>query len=141
MASHNVHIIYIFIVQAPSILWKLEGGDGIEEVFFGSSKNGRGMKHGDKSRFLGPSYSIFYQKSNSEWFLNSFRHFLWIRTLVDDLKTFWMDGWLFCKKTSEMHFRPIFRRPPIRSMQSFFQLYCPYFQRALDGGHSNQVLS
>lgn len=52
-----MHIIYIFIVQAPSILWKLEGGDGIEEVFFGSSKNGRGMKHGDKSRFLGPSYS------------------------------------------------------------------------------------
>ena len=57
---------------------------------------------------------------------------LWIKTMVDDLKTFWKHGWLFCKKTSEMHFRPIFRRPPIRSMQPFFPSFIvPTFNELL----------
>ena len=118
MASHNVHIIYIFIVQAPSILWKLEGGDGIRRGLLWEFQKWKRNETWRQIKVF--STIIFYQKSNSEWFLNSSRHILWIKTMVDDLKTFWKHGWLFCKKTSEMHFRPIFRRPPIRSMQPFF---------------------
>ena len=59
--------------------------------------------------------------------------------MVDDLKTFWMVGWLFCKKLLKCIFDLFFAGPQLGPCNLFFQLYCLYFQRALDGGHSNHV--